>query len=42
MHSRIDFLESLNGRPAYFDEMKPADTLMVNSSYEPKFKQVPP
>lgn len=42
MHSKYDFLEGLNDRPAFFDEIKPIDQLTQNEAFESKFNQVPP
>ena len=42
MQSRMGFLESLSEKPNYFKEIEPQDKLTLQSSYEPKFKTVPP
>jgi len=42
MYGRVDFLESLNDRPAFFDEIRPQDQLTQNEAYEASFNKVPP
>lgn len=37
MYSRMGFLESLQNKPSYFDQVKPSDQIAMKSSYEPKF-----
>lgn len=42
LYSPFGFIDSLNKKPAYFDEIRPIDKLGPDEGFEPRFSTVPP